>query len=127
MTKETEIHPIKDLKFWLFCLCGFSGGYLMFEDRVLSLDAIWNFKLLFLLGPFVFGIIYKSEFLAISFWLFLALGIADLIKGIPAGMVGASYWGGIVVCLLTLPAGLAGWGSSFLIPKANVPGYYKKS
>jgi len=125
MTEEKKIHPIADLKFWLFCFCGFLSAYLVFKDPILPLNVIWNINLFFLMGSFVFGFIYKSDFLGISFWLLLGLGVTDLIKGIPSGMVGASYLGGLVVCLITFPAGLAGWGLSFFIPKTNKPVFGK--
>ena len=61
------------------------------------------------MGSFIFELIYKSDFLGVSFWLLFGLGVADVVKGISLGMVGASYWGGVVVCLLTFLAGFAGW------------------
>lgn len=117
MAKKKKNHPVTDLKFWSVCFFGSFGAYLVFIDHLLPLREIWNYHLWFLLGSFVFGFFYGSDFWGISFWLLFGLGAADLIKGITGGAAGISYLGGLVVCFLTIPAGLAGWGLSLLIPK----------
>jgi len=119
MIEKENKNNIWDLKFWLLCLAGYSAGYLLYKDRILPLQAIWNRDLLLLAGVFIFGVIYQFEFFVVSFWLFLGLSAIDVISAITPGTTGVSYWGGAVVWLLTLPAGFAGCVLSYLIPHGD--------
>ena len=93
MGNEKQNYPIADIKFWSLIISGGLAAYLALEERLLPLDAIWNINLLFLLGLFIFGFIYKSDLFGISFWLLLGVGAFDLIKGRPMGLAGNSYIG----------------------------------
>ncbi len=112
--------PHYDLKFWIFCFCGLMAGYLVFRDRFVPVGSIWNGYLWLLLGPFIFGFIYKLEYFAISFWLLVALGATDVIMGIDLNVAGGpSCWSGFSVWVMTIAAGFAGSVTSLFIPQDN--------
>jgi hypothetical protein len=118
--KNKKDEALWDLKFWLFFLCGFMAGYLLLRDRFVSVSSIWNGYLWLLLGPFIFGVIYKLEYFAISFWLLLALSATDLIMGIDLNVAGGpSCWSGFAVWVMIIVAGFAGSIISLFIPQDN--------
>ncbi len=110
---------MEERRFRLFCLTGGMATCLVFMDRSIPYDAVWNTKLCLLLGPFIFGFIYRFEFFAISFWLMVILGITDLLMGPNLSVTGASCWSGFEVWALTLPAGFAGCLISYLVPQGH--------
>lgn len=117
MTKKKN--PKINWSIYSFFLCAYLGTVLVMKDRLLPMDAIWTNHLWFLIAPFIFGILYKQGSLGLSFFLLMELGARDFTKGWPPGTdpLGANYLGAFVVWSFTIPAGLAGWGLSFLIPK----------